>query len=497
MQHKIKYYFSYINVFKNNTRLLGILFILILGLVLFACNKVEKNNAPNNVVFIMVDDLRPELNCFGKTQIVSPNIDALANNGVAFSNAYCNVPVCGASRASILTGLYPTKKRFTNYGSRVVKDAPNITTLPEHFKNNGYVTSAIGKIFHHPDDALQSWSKTPYRPDYPNSIKQQELWRDYQSSENSWTKEKDLPLGASGPAWEAANIPDSIYYDGKTTKLALEALDELSKSEQPFFFGVGFIRPHLPFNSPKKYWDLYKEEAIILAKNPHMPLNSPRSAWFNYRELRGYTNINKDTLPIKDEQARKLRHGYYASVSFIDAQIGKIIKRLKRLNLYENTTIVLLGDHGWSLGEHSLWCKHSCFNNALRTPLIVKTPNSQKGIKPKSLISFVDIYPTLCELNSIEKPSHLDGKSFVEILTDPNVEINDYIFSRWGSGETIKSHKFSYTQYLDRKGNMKSHMLYDHELDPEENINIVDRSEHKEELEKLDKALKKHLIDRE
>ncbi|NMH88399.1 sulfatase [Flavivirga sp. Y03] len=445
----------------------------------------------------MVDDLRPELNCFGKTQIVSPNIDALAKDGVIFSNAYCNVPVCGASRASILTGLYPTKKRFTNYGSRVDKDAPKITTLPEHFKNNGYLTLAIGKIFHHPDDALQSWSKTPYRPDYPNSIKQQELWRDYQSLENSWTKKEKLPLGAAGPAWEAADVPDSVYYDGKTTKLALEALEKLSKSEQPFFLGIGFIRPHLPFNSPRKYWDLYNEDEITLAKNPHMPFNSPKFAWFNYRELRGYTNIAKDTLPIKAEQAKKLRHGYYASVSFIDAQIGRVIKKLKKLNLYENTTIVVLGDHGWSLGEHSLWCKHSCFNNALRTPLIVKTPKSQKGIKTESLISFVDIYPTLCELNNIEKPLHIDGKSFEETLINPNIEINDYVFSRWGRGETIKSHKFSYTQYFDREGNLKSHMLYNHEIDHEENINIADRTENREQLEELSKALNRHLLSRE
>ncbi len=481
---------------KNKVILFGLIFIPVLGLVLSGCDEIEKNNDQKNVVFIIIDDLRPELSCFGKTQIVSPNIDELASDGVAFSNAYCNIPVCGASRASLLTGLYPTQRRFTNYGSRVAKDAPNVRTLPEQFKANGYETSGVGKIFHHPDDALQSWSKIPYRPDYPNSIKQQELWRDYQSSENSWTKEQDLPLGAAGPAWEVTNVPDSVYYDGKTTKLALKALEKLSKSKQPFFFGVGFIRPHLPFNAPKKYWDLYKEEDITLAENPFMPLNSPGSAWFNYRELRGYSNIDKDTLPIKNKQARKLRHGYYASVSFIDAQVGRIIEKLKKLNLYDNTTIVLLGDHGWSLGEHTLWCKHSCFNNALRTPLIIKVPHSKRGIKTKSLISFVDIYPTLCELNNIEKPAHIDGKSFVETLINPDAEINDYVFSRWGNGETIISHKFSYTQYFDKEGLVKSHMLYNREIDPEENVNIVDRVENNKELEGLTKVLNKHLVDR-
>ena len=354
----------------NKLNIYLLLFAIILGLS--SC--MQKENQPPNILFISIDDLRPELNCFGASNIFSPNIDQLASEGMVFQSAYCNVPVCGASRASLLSGLYPTNKRFTNYGSRVEKDAPGVTTLPEHFKNNGYFTTSIGKVFHHLDDGLQSWSEVPYRPDYPNDIHQQELWRDYQSPENAHTKVEKLPLGAAGPAWEAADVHDTVYYDGKTTQLALNKLESLAKSKQPFFLGVGFIRPHLPFNCPKKYWDLYNENQIDLADNPFMPENAPKDAWHSYRELRGYTNIPKGKEAIADSSALKLRHGYYACVSYIDAQIGQIMQKLGELKLDKNTIIVLWGDHGWSLGEHSLWCKHSCFNNALQTTLLIKAP---------------------------------------------------------------------------------------------------------------------------
>ncbi|TNJ45859.1 sulfatase [Tamlana fucoidanivorans] len=471
--------------------------ISVFGSFFFNCSIAKKENDFNNVLFIIVDDLRPELNCYGQSQIISPNIDKLAADGMVFKNAYCNVPVCGASRASLLTGVFPTKNRFTNYGSRVDNDAPGLITLPEHFKNKGYITKAVGKIFHHPDDALQSWTDIPYRPDYPNSIKQQELWRDYQAPINSWTKENNLPLGSAGPAWEAADVEDAVYYDGKTAKLALAELNKLSQSKQPFFLGIGFIRPHLPFNAPKKYWDMYKEETIALAKNPQMPIKAPREAWFNYKELRGYSNIPKDTLPIESDIAKKLRHGYYASVSFIDAQVGKILDKLKELELYESTNIVLIGDHGWSLGEHSLWCKHSCFNNALRTPLIVKPKRSRfkndTQASSESLVSFVDIYPSLCDLSNVEKPLHLSGKSFVEILTDPNHEINEYVFSRWGRGETVISKAFNYTRYFNKDGSVNSHMLYDRILDPDENVNVVDDKDHAESLNNLIRILQNHI----
>jgi iduronate 2-sulfatase len=395
-----------------------------------------------------------------------------------------------------LTGLYPTPTRFVDYKSRVDDDAPGFTTIPRHFRENGYRTAAVGKIFHHPDDGLEAWSDLTTRPDYPNSLEQQELWRDYQAPENEATKQSKLPLGAAGPAWEAADVPDSIYYDGKTTNMALRKLDDLADDGNPFFFGVGFIRPHLPFNAPKKYWDLYQREEIELPNNYFMPENAPEDAWFNYGELRSYTNIPNDSLPLSNETTLALRHGYYASVSYIDAQIGQIIGRLKELGLYENTIIVLWGDHGWSLGEHTLWCKHSCFNNALRAPVIMKAPEISKGSKTESLFSYVDIFPTLCDLAQIQKPEHLDGKSNISVLNDPAKSVNSYVFSRWQKGETVKTDRYCYTEYYEKTGEIKSRMLYDHQTDPDENINIVDNPKLKSVVDKLSALLQEHVQNR-
>ena len=483
--------------------------LIISSLIIWSCQQKHKEAASEqetvaiktgakpNILFIAVDDLRPELNCYGQTHIISPNIDAIADQGIVFKNAYVTVPVCGASRASLLTGIHPTPSRFIDYGSRVDKEAAGITTLPEHFKNNGYYTTSVGKIFHHPDDGLASWSDQPVRPDYPNTLAQQELWRDYQSEENAYTKKDKLPLGAAGPAFEAADVADNVYYDGKTADLALKKIEKLAGQEQPFFLGVGFIRPHLPFNAPKKYWDLYDPEKIRLATNDSMPDHAPQESWHNYGELRSYTNIPNDTLPIRDEKALQLRHGYYASVSFIDAQIGKIIDKLKALGLYENTHIVLWGDHGWSLGEHTLWCKQSCFTQANHAPLIVKRAGDTKGKSTKSLVSFIDIYPTLCELSGLPKPIHTSGESFVSVLDDPQQEINEYIFWRWQNGETVKSPDFMLTRYTNEIGDKVSYMLYDHNADFEESENIIEKPEYKQAAQQMISALDGHIKTRD
>ncbi|MEL7118100.1 MAG: sulfatase [Bacteroidota bacterium] len=468
----------------------------IFGLFFSACQQNASENQPLNVLFISIDDLRPELNSYGKSQIISPNIDQIASEGILFKRAYCNIPVCGASRASLLTGIYPTATRFTDYKTRVDEEATGIVTLPEHFKNNGYYTSTIGKIFHHPDDGLNGWSKEPYRPDYPTTNAQQELWRDYQSPENQGTKKVKLPLGGAGPAWEAGEVDDTVYYDGKTTQLALEELERLSEENQPFFFGLGYIRPHLPFNAPKKYWDLYDPNDIDLPDNYHMPENGPQDAWFNFQELRSYTNIADDTLPIPENQVSTLRHGYYACVSFIDAQIGKVIKKMKELGIYDNTIIVISGDHGWSLGEHTLWCKHSCFNTAIQSTLIIKSPEIEGGGSTQSLASFVDIYPTVAELAGLERPDHLVGKSLLPILENPSSSVNAHVFARWRNGETIKNDRFAYTQYYDEAGKVKSSMLYDHANDPEETINIVTLPDYQDEIADLKAELEKHINSR-
>ncbi|MEZ6046473.1 MAG: sulfatase [Planctomycetaceae bacterium] len=325
-----------------------------------------------NILFIAVDDLRPELACYGAEQIHSPNIDRLADSGVLFERAYCMVPTCGASRASLMTGIRPTPDRFKNYLTRADHDTPGIKTLNTHFKDHGYFTLSLGKVFHHAEDNAQGWSEPAVRW---NDVS---MWQDPANQKLHQERQKLGPK-SRGPAWEAADVPDDAYIDGKLANRAIKDLQRLSKQQEPFYLAVGFYKPHLPFNAPRKYWDLYDQNQIKLPKNYYVPEDAPAESIHNSGELRAYSNIPK-TGPVSDETARNLIHGYYACVSYTDAQIGKVLDELDRLGLAENTIVVLWGDHGWNLGEHTLWCKHSCYETSLQIPLIVRAP----GMKGES-----------------------------------------------------------------------------------------------------------------
>lgn len=452
-----------------------------------------------NVLFLSVDDLRPELNCFGQTHIVSPNFDKLAEQGMVFTRAYCNVPVCGASRASVFSGLYPDYGRYVNYDAKIDNDTPGILTLPKYLKQNGYYTVSIGKNMHFPGDAADSWSEQPWRPDYPfaNKPDVQVYWRDYQHPDNIWTKNENYPAGAAGPAWESANVDDTVYQDGKIALKAMETLERLASKNQPFFMGLGFIKPHLPFCAPQKYWDLYSEKVIKLADNPFMPEGAPGRAWIDSPELRAYANIPESGVDIADEQALKLRHGYYACVSYIDALIGQVVAKLEKLEIADNTVIMLWGDHGYTLGEHKMWGKIQNFDKAMRATLYVKSPDVKKGKTSSSLVSFVDMYPTICELLELDLPHHLVGKSFSKVLENPNEKVNDYVFCKWISGESIIGENLIYTRYYNRETNdFDTHMLYDHRIDPDENRNVVNDPQYAKNVEKMTRILEKHRVDR-
>ncbi len=435
----------------------------------------EHSNQRPNVLFIAVDDLRPELGCYGKSQVHSPNIDALAKKGFLFERAYCNVPVCGASRASILTGLRPTPNRFLTYKSYINEDAPGIITLPELFKNNGYSTLSLGKVVHHwQDDALQSWTEPPWNPQAfePGSPGRQRL--NYQLPKN---KEKK-------PSYEKAEAVDSAYHDGKIAKKAIEKLQLLSQDGTPFFMAVGFIRPHLPFNAPNGYWDMHDPNTIGSSRSIKFPIHGPEVARHSFSELRTYDDIPKDG-GVSDEMARTLIHGYYASVSYVDAQIGLVIDELNRLNLTNNTIIVLWGDHGWSLGEHGLWCKHSTFNVAMQAPLIVSIPDRKGGHKIQGLVEFVDIYPSLTDLAKLPKPEHLQGESFAHLLDNPNSKGKEAIYGRWKNSDFIKTDRYAYTEWFSENGTSLASMLYDHLKDPDETINVAELEENKTLVDSL------------
>lgn len=456
-----------------------------------SCNlKIKDVNAPKNVLFIAVDDLRLQANCYGQEQMITPNIDRLAESGTLFDRAYCSVPVCGASRASLLSGARPTFTRFSTYYTRKDEDLPGVPSLPAWFKQHGYVTISNGKIYHHVDDDPEAWSEEPYLP--KSGIGWQSYITDFSEMIVDRNRTAENPNQIIGPPYEHPDTTDNAYPDGKLAEKSIRDLRRLAKEKKPFFLAVGFWKPHLPFNAPKKYWDLYEESDIRLADNPFKPKNAPDAAMHNWGELRNmYDNIPQEG-PLPDSMARKLIHGYYACVSYTDAQIGKVLDELDELGLAENTVVVLWGDHGWHLGEHTLWCKHCNFDRVMNAPLIVRDPDSKGGRRTSSITEFIDIYPSLCELCDLPEPDHLDGNSFAKVLKDPSTRIKEYAYVRYNRGESVISEKYSYTEFLDNQGDrVRNVMLYDLENDPAENVNISGRKDMKEVVKQLSLQLEK------
>ena len=447
-----------------------------------------------NILFIAVDDLRPELAVYGKQYMQTPAIDQLASEGIAFANAYSNVPVCGASRASLMTGLRPTSTRFVDVSAKVEKDAPGIPTLPAYFKAAGYTTISLGKVLHGRKDALSSWSEKPWHP-------QDDVKRGVDSP-RSYVLPKNIVLdiaykagdkSSQPPAYEAADVSDDAYFDGKTARRAIDSLQVLHKEGKPFFLAVGFSKPHLPFNAPQKYWDKYPAESISLADNPLFPETAPKEARHGWGELRHYAEIPDKNDPVPDEVALKLIRGYYAATSYADAQVGRVLAELDRLGLADNTIVVLWGDHGWSLGEHGLWAKHSTFNVANQIPLIVRAPGVQKGRVAQGLVESVDIYPSIVELAGLPLPAHLQGDSFKPMLDDPDVVVKDAVFPRWKNADSIRTDRFYYTEWRNKQGKVTARMLYDHQNDPQENNNVAEQPEYGIIRSELSERLEKHI----
>ncbi len=453
-------------------------FMLLLLLFAGACSstkqKEEKTKPKPNILFIAVDDLRPELNFYGAHQIKSPNLDKLAEESLVFTRSYCNVPVCGASRASLLTGTRPTRYRFIDFDTRKDEEMPNNPSLPMTFKNNGYTTISNGKVFHHLNDDKLAWD---------------EIW---QSKLDNYALESNIALGKEkvtrGMPFEKADVEDEAYKDGEIAQKAISDLKKLKEKNQPFFLAVGFMKPHLPFNAPAKYWDLYKHEDISLPESYIQPETTPSEAFHNFGELRNYAQVPKKG-PVSDEMAKDLIHGYYACVSYLDAQVGKVLNELESLGLAENTIVVLWGDHGWNLGDHMLWCKHCTFEKALRTPLILKIPGVTKGTTTDAITEYIDIYPSLCELAGIELPAHLEGESFVSLLNG-GVRQKDYAVSKFKDAVTLIDGSLFYTEWTKDDGIAYARMLFDHSIDPLELDNLAEKAEYKETVSQLSVELR-------
>ncbi len=418
---------------------------------------------PPNVLMIAVDDLRPELGCYGAAGAVTPHLDRLAARGVRFDRAYCNIAVCGASRASLLKGLWPTPQRFRSFDTRADVDAADVPSLPLVLQRHGYATVSNGKVYHHRDDDAAAWSAPPWRP---------------AAGAHAYQRPESEPAPGSerrGAAWEAADVPDDRYPDHALCTRTIADLQRLAAADAPFFLACGFARPHLPFVAPRKYWDLHPEDSIELPDNPQFPADLSLAFNYEWGELRRYRDIPA-AGPVSVDTARTLIRGYRASVSFVDAQVGRLLDALDRLGLAGNTIVILWGDHGWQLGEHGMWCKHTNFEVATRTPLLVVAPGVAPGRACGRLVEFVDIYPTLCELCGVPRPDHLQGRSFMPLLADVTAAHKTAIFTRYGGVDAVRTdtHRLIEASTRGGAGEMLARGLFDLTADPHENVDISD-----------------------
>lgn len=469
--------------------------------LVFGFKDRQKTKAPN-ILFIAVDDLRPELGCYGNDFVKSPNIDKLASSSTVFKNHYVSVPTCGASRHALLTGMYPRTTKFlsNNISAETLSAAPE-KEIPETFihqlKRNGYYTVGIGKISHHPDGHVYGYTESPLNTplELPHS------WDEMLLNDTKWGSGHNAFFGYADGSnrntlkrqvkpYEMLEVADEAYADGLTAELTVNKLKELKDKNQPFFLGVGFFKPHLPFNAPKKYWDMYEENKIPLSTNPFLAKNTSIEDIHDMGEFNQYELGEEKAIkgkPISDAYARKLRHGYLACISYVDAQIGKVINELNRLGLAENTIIVLWGDHGWHLGDHTVWGKHTIFERAVHSPLIIRIPSS-KAASNSNIVSSIDIYPTLMDYCGLSMPYPSDGESLRSLISKKaNSQWRNTAHSYFRNGITVRTEGFRLTKYFREE--QPQIELYDHEKDPYETKNIA--KENAEMVEKLMPMLQK------
>ncbi len=512
----------------------------------------QRSSRPN-ILFIAVDDLRPELGCYGNTHIHSPNIDRLATQGRCFHRAYCQQAICSPSRASLLTGSRPDSIGVIENTAYFRNLNPDIVTLPEHFIRNGYNATYSGKIFHgRMTDEKHSWNYQPnrkglIRPITPGGNAMPENQKIFARN-----KERMVALYGEassrglvhGPAYEAGLVGDDGYLDGYNTSVAIQTLDDLVQQDKPWFLALGFNRPHLPFHAPKKYFDLYTPDQIKPTHFSQPPQGGASMGLHASFELRTRHGIPK-AGPLDTSIAKELLHAYYACVSYVDAQIGRIIAALEKTNERDNTIIVVWGDHGWHLGESGIWGKATNYEIATRVPLIIWTPTMpQRGTPSRSLIELLDIYPTLCELAHLPRPNHLTGQSLVPVLHNPDAIIKDFAMSqfptpalrewaanplspqmretffgpliqkvedriinqqgsRWDRelfeqhlmGYSLRGNRYRYIEWRDNRDRNAEPIfqeLYDHLNDPHETINVAQSKQ--KEVVRLSHELK-HLLE--
>jgi iduronate 2-sulfatase len=460
-----------------------------------------------NVLFIAIDDLRPELGCYGFSQIKSPNIDELAKQGLQFNHAYCQFALCNPSRSSLLTGLRPESIKVYDLETFVRTHAPDVVTLPQLFKNNGYEARSIGKIFHvtngnHEDDI--SWSAHAWQsprddkgtPKAKRAAAKQQLKTEEVAEQTKKAKRKvsDEPFEprANILPYESPDVADNKMLDGQIAEKAVSVMNEIK--DKPFFLAVGFHKPHMPWVAPKKYWDMYHDSDIQLAAFQQLPEGAPAFASNEAGEFRSYKGIPKEG-PIPEEIQREAIHSYFACISYTDAQVGKVMSELDRLGLRKNTVVILWGDHGYQLGEHGTWNKRTNWEVAARVPLMISVPGQMHpGEKTDALVELVDMYPTLAQLCHLDPPGGLEGKSFVPLLRKPDLPWKQAAFTTYhkplpemgtGFGRAMRTDRYRFVEWSGPKSKKRVYELYDEQSDPLEKTNIADRPENAELVAKL------------
>ena len=443
-----------------------------LAFIVWAVSGHASESDRPNVLFISVDDLNPMLGCYGNPSVQSPNLDRLAADGLLFRRAYCQTALCMPSRSSLLSGSRPETLR--NKAGPLTGKAPEGTvTLPQIFRRQGYTTVSIGKVYHYNNDDPEGWVRR-----HADTFVSEGQWCDgycsgYQLPENQALVQNYLQgkrirgnLPAS-PICEVTDTPDEQTPDGTIARLAIEELRKFKGSAQPFFLATGFYRPHMPLTAPKKYWDRYDRAKFELPANFRQPDDGiPRGDW---GEVRRYGDCPL-TGPMPEDKAREIIHGYHASITFVDAQIGKVLDELRRLNLDRNTIVILWSDNGWHLGDHGRWSKPDNFESVTRITLMISVPGMPKNQRTDALVELVDIYPSLCELCRLTPPAYLEGTSFVPLLTSPERPWKTAAFSCLIDYTTVSVRTDRYRLIQRTTGESE---LYDHREDPAENRNLA------------------------
>lgn len=452
-------------------------FLVVIGTVSVHAIDTESAATPHNVLFIAVDDMKPLLDCYGDKTAIAPAMERIASGGTIFSNAQCQWPVCGPSRASLMTSLRPEATGVMNLKTSMREKNPDVLTLPQHFKQHGYATAGAGKIY---DPRCVDDKKTLDEPSW--SI--------------PFVRPKSKSKADSGKRFALApDVADDELIDGKIAQDGIKLMRKLGKSDKPFFLAVGFKKPHLPFVAPKKYWDLYQRDQFPLAEHPGGIANDSGYSLHDGTELRGYDGI-PESGDIPDDLQREAIHGYYACVSYVDTQIGLLLDELDALGLAENTTIVLWGDHGFHLGDHGMWGKHSTLEQAAHVPFLIKPAGGSATARPSttSPVELTDIFPTLCEITKVDLPDGLSGRSLMPLIRGEEDHVRDgaiTVFKSRGSiGYSYRTEQYRYTEWINKSNKVAATELYDYEKDPLETKNLIDDPDYSRIIKRLSRQLR-------